>query len=301
MVKNSVYTFNSNEDYDGINNEMLADVINNPLKYIKTIFGSWPVNTPYDIVDMGKYKLRLLLNQTYKVSAGEEFHRVYPDIIMEVTAYYSHNPVIYHDNSNDGIRYYLDCTTCSHITGDNSESGSVVNLLTVSNSEVSNLIKESSEDEAYNKLFNMAWKKAEEHGYKLKNDHDDLYYWQMDKNPECFTWSYYAFIETIPYIKSLIETLRGLKSINSIGKEHSYQEPTELSSAHHRYYDHQNSTFYGTFLLTPDLRFRNEFENQGLKIIPYELQKDWVQKQDEKFKLGKDGHDQGKKYRKDDE
>ena len=30
-------------------------------------------------------------------------------------------------------------------------------------------------------------------------------------------------------------------------------------------------TFKGVFLLTPDLRFRNEFENQGIHVIPYDL------------------------------
>ncbi len=324
MVKDSEYTFNSNGDYDRINNEMLVDVINNPLKYIKTIFGSWPVKTPYDIVDMGKYKLRLLLNQTYKVIAGEEFHRVYPDIkisqysmlltpekfrrvypdiIMEVTAHYSHNPIICHDNMDNGIRYYLSCQTCDNITGDIYKSKeSVVNLLTVSNSEVSNLIKESSQEEAYRTLFNMALEKAEQMGYKLPNLHDDLFYQRTgEKSEECFTWKYYAFIETTPYVKSLIETLRKFRNENSMGEDHSYKEPPELRSAHDGYSEHKNSTFCGTFLLTPDLRFRNELENQRLKIIPYKLQKDQIPKKDEKFKLGKDDYDQSKKYRKDDE
>ena len=165
-MKNSGYTFNSSGAYEEINNEMLSDVINNPEKYIKTMFGSWPVKTPYDIVDLGEYKLRLLLNQTYKVSAGEEFHRAYPDIIMEVTAHYSHNPVIKHDNYiDDEIRYYSSCETCNNITGRPYDEK--INLITVSNSEASHLIKESSEEEAYSTFFNMALEKAEQMGYRL--------------------------------------------------------------------------------------------------------------------------------------
>ena len=298
-MKNSGYTFNSNGAYEEINNEMLADVINNPKKYIKTIFGSWPVKTPYDIVDLDGYRLRLLLNQTYKVNAGEEFHRVYPDVIMEVTAHYSHNPVIEYDNKGNGIKYYLTCPTCDNITGDIYSGERVVNLLTISNSEVSNLIKESSEQESYSTFFNMALEKAEQIGYRLQNLHDDLFYQQFGgDSEECFTWNYYAFIKTSPYVPSLVDTLRELKSENSVGREHSYPEPSKLNSAHYGYSDHKNSTFRGTFLLTPDLRYRNEFENQGIKVIPYDFQEDKVRMADERFKSGSDSYDRSKKYSK---
>ncbi len=43
----------------------------------------------------------------------------------------------------------------------------------------------------------MAWAKAEEHGYSLENEQDDLYYLKsgVELN-ECFSWTYYAFIDT---------------------------------------------------------------------------------------------------------
>ena len=274
MVNNNT-EFSINENLEELDNIMITDVINNPVKYIKTIFGSWPVKTPYDIVDMGNYWLKLLLNQTYKIKAEEEFHGIFPDIIIEVTAYYSHILKMDYRDYEDSREYSISCKTC------NKEAiGGYRNaqLLTISKDQILDLIKKSSEQDADRTLLNMAWKKAEEHGYKLKNDHDDLYYWQMDKNPECiecFNWKYHIFIEVRSYIKSIRDILRQLKSKNSIGEKYSYSEPLNesdsLRSAEYQYNKGQNLTFKGTFLLTPDLRFRNEFESQGIKVIPFNL------------------------------
>ena len=49
-------------------------------------------------------------------------------------------------------------------------------------------------------------------------------------------------------------------------------------------------------MLTPDLRYRNEFENQGIKVIPYDFQEDKVRMADERFKSGSDGYNRDKKY-----
>ena len=229
------------------------------------------------------------------MSAGEEFHRVYPDVIIEVTAHYSHNPVIKQDNFHDEIRYYLTCTTCNTITG--VDVARKVNLLTISNSEASHLINKSSEQDAYSTFFNMALEKAEQMGYRLQNLHDDLFYQRFGGNSEeCFTWNYYAFIKTSPYVPSLVDTLRELKSENSIGEEYSYSEDTALRLVHNQNIKHENSTFRGTFLLTPDLRYRNEFENQGIKVIPYDFQEDTVRMADDRFKSGSDNYNRDKKY-----
>ena len=163
---------------------------------------------------------------------------------MEVTAHYSHKPVIYHDKRDNGIGYYLSCETCNNIKGHPYDPN--IDLITVPNSEVSNLIKESSEQESYSTFFNMALEKAEQMGYRLQNLHDDLFYQQFGgDSEECFTWNYYAFIKTSPYVPSLVDTLSELKSENSIGREHSYPEPSKLSSAHYGCRNHENSTFRG--------------------------------------------------------
>ncbi len=82
----------------------------------------------------------------------------------------------------------------------------------------------------------------------------------------------YAFIDTRTYIPSLIETLRELKNEKFIAEKYSYPEPSfSITNRPTLSERDKHFTFKGDFLTYTNLRFRNEFENQGIHVIPYDL------------------------------
>lgn len=271
MVKMNI----SEDIFEELDNAIFADVLNNPLKYIKIIFGSWHIETPYNITDSNGYKLRLLLKQTYKIKAEEEFFgkfdKTLPDIIIEVTAYYAHKLEMKCNTINGGVECELVCSTCGYRPWKSE--------LLIPSDKISTVTEKSLEEN--NKvILNMAWEKAEKYGYKIVNDQDGFVHIEMgDYDKVCFEWKYYAFIDIRSHIKLLRETLRQLKSNDLVGKRNTYEDSNLFeitysyghSTTFKEVIQNKNFTLKGTFLITPDLRFKNIIESQGIGIIPFDV------------------------------
>ena len=260
MTRNNGPRFTDSKDFDEVHDTIMADVIRNPVRYIESTLGGWPIRTPIDTI--GDYQV--MREQRYNIIAEQEFHGVFPDIRLEISASFNHYlRVRYHETGYSepyDRTYYLACSGCQKKW----------HLMAVHHDAIKKMIEESGRDKIDEILSLEAWGKAREIGMGRVAAEGTRYYFQMPETPDiCGSVTYFAFIEIKSHIRSFGETLRQLRIYDRIGRDSS---APELSKKNLDITDRdrkRKEIFKGVFLLTPDTRFREEFESQGFKVIPY--------------------------------
>ena len=271
MTRRNGPRFTDSKDFDDVHDMIMADVIKNPERYIEKTFGGWPIKTPIDT--MGNYQM--MREQRHNVVGEGNFNGSFPDIKLQVDVSYNHYVHAHYDKGGVGpgeLHYSLICTSCR---------GRLLDLFNIPIPKITERAKEIGEEKAYQELWSQAWTEASKLGGRtIKTSAGTIYHETGSQNPICFSVSYFLFIEIKSHIKSFGETLRQLRIYQSLGEKFSSPGPSneeEIQEFCGLYgkWGHYNSrreikpVFNGVFLLTPDIRFKDEFESQGFPVIPY--------------------------------
>ncbi len=265
MTRRNGPRFNDSKDFDDVHDAIMADVIGNPIKYIERTFGSWPIKTQFDSIN--NYKLDR--EQRFQVIAEDEFWGAYPDIRIDISVVFNHYIRLYHTIKDDPRSYWVECETCEKKFGDI--------LFRIENDKINNLINSIGAEEAKDQLWKKAFDIAYSRGLKDVSDPGGMFHREFEgHSASCFTLKYFLFIEIKSHIKSFGETLRQLRIYKSLGEQHSWkpksQKVMDIKQFYYHWYSYgEEPIFKGVYLLTPDLRFREEFESQGFPVIPFEM------------------------------
>lgn len=261
MTKNNGPRFSDSKEFDSLHDEIMLAAIHNPGKYIKHVLLTTPAYVFSSGINFSRTDVLDMANKgiyEYSIKAEEEYYGNFPDLIISLSIPVRH--ILSIENlsgiftlQNIGhIRFKASCKICKK---DVLESFS----LDLSNNEkLKGMFSSPDLREAVDRyIWDKAWKTANS--------------MRGDISPSiCFMHKLFFLIEIKSHVKSFGETLRQLRIYDNAAATHSmplsqFQEYSFLTSGATRY--------IGTYLLTPDLRFKQEFESQGFHVITYESEK----------------------------